>query len=313
MKLFLWAIQNGYISTQNPSNAHSAETCGAEPYLSSTTEVGPQVGGTLQSLHREEIVMAGEWIKFEASTPDKPEVFAITAAMGWDDPDLTVGKLLRVWRWFDQQTIEGNAPNVTLSLLDRISTVTGFAKAMCDVGWLEVSESGVTLPNFDRHNGKTAKDRALTAKRVAKHKTKEPANDKSNDKSNGVGVTGALPKEEKRREEGKTTPIPPKGAKRSAVSLQTYLEKCKEAGCKPIPEGHSVFGYTEKVGIPDEFLRLQWIQFKERYTLEDAKRYKAWATVFYKSVVGNWFKLWYLKNDTYELTTVGLQAQRSAA
>ena len=34
--------------------------------------------------------MAGDWLKMECSTPDKPEVLAITAHMGWDDPDLTV-------------------------------------------------------------------------------------------------------------------------------------------------------------------------------------------------------------------------------
>lgn len=138
-------------------------------------------------------IMAGEWLKFEANTPEKPEVFTITVAMGWDDPDLAVGKLLKVWRWFDQQTIDGNAPSVTLALLDRISGVSGFAKAMCDVGWLASDGAGLRLPNFDRHNGKTAKDRCLTAKRVAKHKT--------NATTNAAIVSPALPKEEKRREE----------------------------------------------------------------------------------------------------------------
>jgi hypothetical protein len=141
--------------------------------------------------------MAGEWLKFEANTPEKPEVFAITLAMGWDDPDLTVGKLLKVWRWFDQQTIDGNAPSVSFSLLDRISGVSGFAQAMANVGWLCVEGGGVCLPNFDRHNGKTAKDRAQTAKRVAKHKT----NGEGNAKGNAPSVSSALPREEKRREE----------------------------------------------------------------------------------------------------------------
>lgn len=145
--------------------------------------------------------MAGEWLKFEANTPEKPEVFAITVAMGWDDPDLTVGKLLKVWRWFDQQTIDGNAANVTLSLLDRISGVSGFAQAMCDVGWLASAEGGLHLPNFERHNGKTAKDRCLTAKRVAKHKNGAGGNDSGNAKGNGDSVSSALPREEKRREE----------------------------------------------------------------------------------------------------------------
>lgn len=144
--------------------------------------------------------MAGEWLKFDASTPDKPEVLAITVAMGWDDPDLTVGKLLRVWRWFDQQTIDGNAVGVTAALLDRLLGVSGLCAAMAKVGWLLITDEGLSLPNFDRHNGKTAKDRALTAKRVANHK----ANAQGNGKGNGASVSGALPREEKRREEGNT-------------------------------------------------------------------------------------------------------------
>lgn len=144
--------------------------------------------------------MAGEWLKFDASTPDKPEVLAITVAMGWDDPDLTVGKLLRVWRWFDQQTVDGNAHGVTAALLDRLIGVSGLCEAMAKVGWLDISDDGLSLPNFDRHNGKTAKDRALTAKRVANHK----ANAKGNGGGNGESVSGALPREEKRREEKKS-------------------------------------------------------------------------------------------------------------
>lgn len=249
--------------------------------------------------------MAGEWLKFEANTPEKPEVFAITVAMGWDDPDLTVGKLLKVWRWFDQQTIEGNAPSVTLSLLDRITGVSGFAQAMCNVGWLVANEAGISLPNFDRHNGKTAKDRCLTAKRVAKHK----GNAKGNDSGNGDSVTLPLPKEEKRREEGKDTPIVPTKKKRKvAIGFPSFMATCKEFGLTPIPDEHPVFVYAREAGIPDDFLHLQWLEFKDRYG-DGEKRYKDWPAVFSKSVRGNWFKLWFISINGYELTTVGKQAQ----
>lgn len=155
--------------------------------------------------------MAGDWLKFEASTPEKREVFGIAVAMGWPDPDLVVGKLLKIWRWFDQQTIDGNAPSVTLALLDNVCGVTGFAKAMCDVGWLIESGDGVSLPNFDWHNGKTAKSRCLTAKRVASHKS----NAKGNAETNAVSVTEALPREEKRREE--LTTIKPRAERASRL------------------------------------------------------------------------------------------------
>ena len=102
------------------------------------------------------------------------------------------------------------------------------------------------------------------------------------------------------------TPIPPKGA----ISFHQYLEQCKREGEKPISEDDSVFEYAAKVGIPNEFLRLHWLEFKNYYSLPGAKKYKAWPTVFGKSVRGNWFKLWYVKDDTYYLSTQGLQAQK---
>ncbi len=141
--------------------------------------------------------MAGDWLKMEAATPDKPEVLAIAARMGWDDPDLAVGKLFRVWRWFDQHTTNGNAPGVTCALLDRIAGVSGFALAMQSVGWLRVDDAGLTLPNFEKHCGKTAKERAQTARRVASHKEKQTGNATTN----ALTVSSALPREEKRREE----------------------------------------------------------------------------------------------------------------
>lgn len=141
--------------------------------------------------------MAGSWIKFDTSTSDKPEVWAI--AMKLDiDPDAVVGKLLRIWTWFDDHSEKGNAPIVTRALLDRRVGVTGFVTAMIEAGWMQEEGEVLVLPNFDRHNGQTAKNRALTAKRVSEHKK---SNAGGNAKGNAASVTGALPREEKRRED----------------------------------------------------------------------------------------------------------------
>lgn len=131
------------------------------------------------------------WIKVERSTPDKPEVWAIAQELKLD-ADTVMGKLLRVWLWFDEQTEDGNAKSVTsvtLALrIDALTGVTGFAKAMRSTGWL----NGTSIPHFDRHNGESAKKRALTTNRVKRYR-------------NAPNVTSALP--EKRREEGKPTPV----------------------------------------------------------------------------------------------------------
>ncbi|QHF50051.1 DnaT-like ssDNA-binding domain-containing protein [Pseudomonas sp. S49] len=132
--------------------------------------------------------MAGDWIKFELTTLDKPEVCQI-ADLADIDPDAVVGKLMRVWGWFDQQTEKGNAPSVSKKLLDRLVGVTGFCEHMKSVGWMIEEDCVIGLPHFERHNGKTAKNRLLTAKRVANHKA-------GNAKGNDAIVSGALPKED---------------------------------------------------------------------------------------------------------------------
>jgi hypothetical protein len=113
--------------------------------------------------------MAGDWIKIEVTTPDKPEVHQIAEQLGID-PDAVLGKLIRVWAWADQQTFDGNAVGVTRSLLDRLTGVAGFAESMVSTGWLINENGSLMFPHFGRHNGKTAKTRALTRKRVQEHR-----------------------------------------------------------------------------------------------------------------------------------------------
>jgi hypothetical protein len=129
--------------------------------------------------------MAGDWMKIDLELPDKPEVHAIASNLNID-PNMVVGCLIRIWQWFDKHTTDGNAYGVTYSLLDRITGVTGFGKAMMFVGWIEQNDKTLTMPKFERHTSASAKTRALTYKRVAKTR-------------NGESVTKALP--EKRREE----------------------------------------------------------------------------------------------------------------
>ncbi len=116
--------------------------------------------------------MAGDWIKFELSTSDKPEVWQIAASLNLD-PDAVVGKLLRVWGWFDQQTEEGKAPAASKGLLDRLVGLPGFCDALILSGWMADEGDEVVLPGFDRHNGSSAKKRLATAKRVADHRAKK--------------------------------------------------------------------------------------------------------------------------------------------
>jgi len=137
--------------------------------------------------------MAGDWMKIELDLPDKPEVHYIAGALSLD-PDAVVGKLMRVWAWFDKHTTDGNALGVTYSLIDRITAVAGFGEAMAFAGWLNQRDKTLVMPGFDKHTSKSAKERALTAKRVSKNR---------NGVGNGHVTPAPLPREEKRREEKK--------------------------------------------------------------------------------------------------------------
>ena len=159
--------------------------------------------------------MAGDWIKVEQVTPDKPEVFRIAEELEID-PDAVFGKLMRVWIWADQQTFDGHARSVTKTGLDRVTGVTGFAKAMVLAGWLVDSGSSLDFPNFDRHNGNTAKTRALATKR--KQNQRENVSRAQRDKS--------VTREEKRREEkSKVKDIYSERPKDLAMVTAYWLEK----------------------------------------------------------------------------------------
>jgi hypothetical protein len=154
--------------------------------------------------------MAGDWMKIELELPDKPEVHGIAAMLNID-PDCVVGKLIRVWQWFDKHTTDGNAYGVTFSLPDRISGVDGFGEAMQFVGWLEQNEKTLSMPKFDRHTSESAKTRALSAKRQSLYRNKcEESNAGSDANSNANTVTSPSQREEKRREyKNKDTQVKP--------------------------------------------------------------------------------------------------------
>jgi len=111
--------------------------------------------------------MAGDWIKMRCNLDTDPAVFQMAAALGMDELAV-VGRLWKVWAWADQHIADCNAVSVTANVLDRITTTPGFAEAMRKVGWLEGRDGDLSFPHFDRHNGQTAKKRALTKNRVEK-------------------------------------------------------------------------------------------------------------------------------------------------
>jgi hypothetical protein len=143
--------------------------------------------------------MAGEWIKVEKATCDKPEVMRMSRALGIDR-DAVLGKLVRVWMWFDANSVDGVVDGAVDADVDGLVTHPGFAECMRAVEWLSEAprKAGLCLPNFERHNGETAKKRALSNRRQAKWR---------NASVDAPPSTSASTREEKRR----SNPIVPSG------------------------------------------------------------------------------------------------------
>lgn len=139
--------------------------------------------------------MAGDWLKFDKATPDKPEVIVMAATLRISR-DEVVGKLLRVWAWADTVSIDGAAVGVPERFIDELVQKKGFAVALRAAGWLHGEDGNLNFANFDRHNGSTAKARAESNRRmVASRKNR----------NNGCGSVAEKAQQkaqpEKRREE----------------------------------------------------------------------------------------------------------------
>lgn len=91
------------------------------------------------------------------------------------------------------------------------------------------------------------------------------------------------------------------------VTFSRWLEIVKESGEDVLPEDSAVFQYAKDAELSIDYLRLAWVEFRARYSIED-KRYKDWRSVFLKNVRNNWQKLWWHDGNSYQLTAKGQQA-----
>jgi len=155
--------------------------------------------------------VAGDWIKMRSNLWDDPRVSAICDAT--DQPEaMVVGGLYWLWATADQHTEDGHMPGLTLRQIDRKTGIQGFGAALCAIGWLTDSPDGVTLANFDDHNGASAKRRASDAQRKANSRSVSARDADTTRTGPGTDEDDmrrfAELEEEKRREEEKTqTPL----------------------------------------------------------------------------------------------------------
>jgi hypothetical protein len=177
--------------------------------------------------------MADDWIKFRKKLVRDGRVTRASRACNGPvtpasrscnaDRSTMLGALVTLWCLADDYAErDGLLPHYSAEDIDAEVGVPGFCSAL-PADWMEVREGAVYLPNYQAHNGPTAKSRAQAARRAAASRGRvTPAS-----RSRHAGVTPkrtkSAPREEKRRIEKKeNTPLPPFAGELAVLDTEKF-------------------------------------------------------------------------------------------
>ena len=148
--------------------------------------------------------MAADWIKMRVDLIDDPAVILIARETEVDVHGV-IGRLYRIWGWADRHTSDGRIRGLPPEWLDEYISTAGFAAAMIQAGWLAKTRNGFRFPNFDRHNGQSAKRRALDAARKAVERASAKRPDSCGQNSDRTRTREEKSREETREEKSAST------------------------------------------------------------------------------------------------------------
>jgi hypothetical protein len=209
--------------------------------------------------------MAGDWIKMRTNLQRHPKVVRIASALNADRLRV-VGGLHAVWCLFDEHSDDGCLCGYTPGAVDELVGWPGFAGAMLGVGWLQSDGNDtLALPEFDVHNGASAKRRAQEndrkkAERAAAKEHPEPVRNPSASHAD-TNVT----REEKRREdkeEGESRKRASSPTRPEGVAEQTWTDWLQLRKSKKAPVTATVLAgaqrEAEKAGLSLEAFLQVW-------------------------------------------------------
>ncbi len=216
--------------------------------------------------------MAGDWIKLEVATLDKPEVRQMARVLGVKHGE-ALELLLRFWAWMDANSVDGHVDGLVDVDVDELMRCPGFCGVMKMIGWLKCDSERqrIEIPNADRHNGKSAKKRALTNLRQSQwRKNVDASVDGAVD---AASVTKASTREEKRRDRP--------------------IHTLRSAG-KPssLPADFSISERVRAWASEKGYRRLEArLEHFVGYAKRSGKRYADWDEAFMSAVREDWAKL----------------------
>lgn len=169
--------------------------------------------------------MAVGWIKVETCTPGKAEIIRLARLLSMKH-DEALGVVVRFWVWADSNTVDGVVDGVASTDVDAVLSCPGLCRGLEAVGWLiiDTEKERITIPKFERHNGESAKKRALSNERQARWRA-----------GNVDAHVDATPptREEKRREEKKKNRSNV-GQKPDAIQVLNFLNQKTGRSYEPV-------------------------------------------------------------------------------
>ena len=155
--------------------------------------------------------MAGDWIKLENATPEKPEMIILGRLLGVPREfqlEVALVNFIRVFRWADANVSDGIVPHLSPEDVDSVSGARpGTCAALLNpsIGWLFLENGAICFKDWDKHNGASAKTRCKEMDKKRRQRKCPPIRPDANGTSEGQ-TKGP----ENRREENKSsTPKPP--------------------------------------------------------------------------------------------------------
>ncbi|MFN3791610.1 hypothetical protein [Massilia sp.] len=110
--------------------------------------------------------MGATWIKMRTNLWDDPRISRLCDLTGASEATI-IGGLYWLWSVADEHTESGFMPGLSLSAIDRKTTIPQFSAALIAVGWIAEEPSGISITRFNEHNGTSAKRRSCDARRKA--------------------------------------------------------------------------------------------------------------------------------------------------
>jgi len=166
------------------------------------------------------------WIKMRTNLHRHPKVVTLALRLSVT-PVTVVGALHALWSLADEYAVGNVLPLYTDAVVDNTVRIDGFCKALEVVEWIKIlDEGGLQLPNYEEHNGPSAKSRAQANRRVTKHRYN----------CNADAVTKPLP--DKIRLDKSTVPpcTPPDGGQAKRSASPTLPEVLAEGMALDLPK-----------------------------------------------------------------------------